>query len=90
MRNRLMTAILAMTLTLSGCACANSKEKKDEKVVHRRKKRKNRNKMQSINLKKMRVNLLLIRDYPVYIQMRNFLRMRMIIFMITGKLITGL
>lgn len=90
MRNRLMTAILSATLLLSGCANTDNKEKKDEKVVTRRKKKRNRNRMQSINLKKMRVNLLLIRDCPVYIQMRNFLRMRMIIFMITGKLIMGL
>ena len=40
--------------------------------------------MQSINLKKMRVNLLLIRDCPVYIQMRNFLPMQMITSKITG------
>lgn len=33
--NRLMTAILAMTLALSECACANNKEKKDEKAVNK-------------------------------------------------------
>lgn len=33
--NRLTTAILAMTLALSGCACANNKEKKDEKAVNK-------------------------------------------------------
>ena len=37
MKNRLMTAILAMTLALSGCACTNTKEKKEEKVVHKKK-----------------------------------------------------
>ena len=35
-----MTAILAMTLALSGCACANNKENKDEKVVHQKKEKK--------------------------------------------------
>ena len=30
-----MTAILAMTLALSECACANNKEKKDEKAVNK-------------------------------------------------------
>ena len=40
MRNRFMTAILAMTLALSGCACANNKENKDEKVVHQKKEKK--------------------------------------------------
>lgn len=40
MKNRLMTAILAMTLALSGCACTNTKEKKEEKVVHKKKEKK--------------------------------------------------
>lgn len=35
MKNRLMTAILAMTLAFSGCACANNKEKKNEKAVNK-------------------------------------------------------
>lgn len=40
MKNRLMTAILAMTLVLSGCACTNTKEKKEEKVVHKKNEKK--------------------------------------------------
>lgn len=35
-----MTAILAMTLVLSGCVSTNNKEKKDEKVVHKKKEKK--------------------------------------------------
>lgn len=35
-----MTAILAMTLVLSGCACTNTKEKKEEKVVHKKNEKK--------------------------------------------------
>ena len=31
MKNRFIIAVLSTTLLLSGCACANSKEKKDEK-----------------------------------------------------------
>ena len=46
--------------------------------------------MQSINLKKMRVNPLLIRGYLAHIQMRNFLRMRMTIVMTFGIHTTGL
>ena len=37
MKNRFIIAVLSTTLLLSVCACANSKEKKDEKVVHKKK-----------------------------------------------------
>lgn len=36
-RNRIIAAVLAAVLTLSGCACENSKDKKDEKVVQKKK-----------------------------------------------------
>lgn len=39
-RNRIIAAVLAAVLTLSGCACANNKEKKDDKVVHKKKEKK--------------------------------------------------
>lgn len=35
MINRFMIAVLSTTLLLSGCACANNKEKKDEKAVNK-------------------------------------------------------
>jgi protein involved in sex pheromone biosynthesis len=35
MKNRFIITVLSTTLLLSGCACANSKEKKDEKVVNK-------------------------------------------------------
>ena len=85
MKNRFMIAILSTTLVLSGCACTNTKEKKEEKVVQKKKGRRNQNRKPSIFLKKLRLNLLLIRVYPAYIQMRNFLRMQMIISKITGE-----
>ena len=37
MKNRFIIAVISTTLLLSVCACANSKEKKDEKVVHKKK-----------------------------------------------------
>lgn len=37
MKNRFIIAVLSTTLLLSVCACANSKETKDEKVVHKKK-----------------------------------------------------
>lgn len=40
MRNKLMISILSATLVLSGCACTNIKEKKDEKMVHNKKEKK--------------------------------------------------
>lgn len=39
-RNRIIAAVLAVVLTLSGCACENSKDKKDEKVVQKKKEKK--------------------------------------------------
>lgn len=39
-RNRVIAAVLAAVLTLSGCACKNSKDKKDEKVVQKKKEKK--------------------------------------------------
>lgn len=90
MKNRFIIAVLSTTLLLSGCASTNNKEKKDEKVVHKKKGRKNRNKKPSIFLKKLNQNLSLIQVYPAYIQMRNFLRMRMIILMISGILTIAL
>lgn len=39
-RNRIIAAVLAAVLTLSGCACENSKDKKDEKVVQKKKEKK--------------------------------------------------
>lgn len=39
-RNRIIVAVLAAVLTLSGCACENSKDKKDEKVVQKKKEKK--------------------------------------------------
>lgn len=36
-KNRFIIAVISTTLLLSVCACANSKEKKDEKVVHKKK-----------------------------------------------------
>lgn len=39
-RNRIIVAVLAVVLTLSGCACENSKDKKDEKVVQKKKEKK--------------------------------------------------
>lgn len=39
-RNRIIVAVLAVVLTLSGCACENSKNKKDEKVVQKKKEKK--------------------------------------------------
>lgn len=35
MKNRFIIAVLSTTLLLSGCACANNKEKKDEKAVNK-------------------------------------------------------
>ena len=35
-RNRIIVAVLAAVLTLSGCACENNKDKKDEKVVQKK------------------------------------------------------
>lgn len=37
MKNRFIIAVISTTLLLSVCACSNSKEKKDEKVVHKKK-----------------------------------------------------
>ena len=39
-RNRIIVAVLAAVLTLSGCACENSKDKKDETVVQKKKEKK--------------------------------------------------
>ena len=39
-RNRIIVAVLAAVLILSGCACENSKDKKDEKVVQKKKEKK--------------------------------------------------
>lgn len=39
-RNRIIAAVLAAVLTLSGCACENNKDKKDEKVVQKKKEKK--------------------------------------------------
>lgn len=39
-RNRIIAAVLAAVLILSGCACENSKDKKDEKVVQKKKEKK--------------------------------------------------
>ena len=36
MKNRFMIAILSTSLVLSGCACTNTKEKKEEKVVQKK------------------------------------------------------
>ena len=41
-RNRIIAVALAAVLTLSGCACENSKDKKDEKVVQKKKEKKRR------------------------------------------------
>lgn len=39
-RNRIIAAVLAAVLTLSGCACESNKDKKDEKVVQKKKEKK--------------------------------------------------
>ena len=39
-RNRIIAAVLAAVLALSGCASENSKDKKDEKVVQKKKEKK--------------------------------------------------
>lgn len=39
-RNRIIVAVLAAVLTLSGCACENSKDKKDETAVQKKKEKK--------------------------------------------------
>lgn len=39
-RNRIIAAVLAAVLTLSGCACENNKDKKDETVVQKKKEKK--------------------------------------------------
>lgn len=39
-RNRIIVAVLVAVLTLSGCACENSKDKKDETVVQKKKEKK--------------------------------------------------
>lgn len=48
-RNRIIAAVLAAVLTLSGCACENSKDKKDEKVVQKKKEKKE-SKQETVNL----------------------------------------
>ena len=48
-RNRIIVAVLAAVLTLSGCACENSKDKKDEKVVQKKKEKKE-SKQEAVNL----------------------------------------
>lgn len=48
-RNRIIVAVLAAVLTLSGCACENSKDKKDEKVVQKKKEKKE-SKQEAISL----------------------------------------
>lgn len=39
-RNGIIAAVLAAVLTLSGCACENNKDKKDEKAVQKKKEKK--------------------------------------------------
>lgn len=39
-RNRIIAAVLAAVLPLSGCVCQNNKDKKDEKVVQNKKEKK--------------------------------------------------